>query len=352
MMKYCHVTGLTPTQAIEEADEDEENGIRLRRRRLVQHLEDFEDFLEENYQENTIKSSIAFVRSFYQFNEIIELPRSKRKIKQKEYITDVKKLPGTADIKKAIIHCQSVKYKAIIILLASNGMRQGDLRRLKIKQFVQALNNYIKEDDKKIGLKDLSDITHLRKKIPKNIGPLRWDFVMQKSRRKHTTFSTPESLEYLLSYLETRTKIESLEEYIFPGKRGNNKRIRTQSINFYFNDLNSKCKFPITPIDEPIFFRPHNLRKWFGNQLKKTELGYIETRLLLGHRVMDDTGSRYLVPDFEDLFQKYYRNLDAVTLFGKVEVVEVSDEKVQGLEDRISHLERLLDDREREDGLP
>ena len=31
---YCEITGLNPTQLIEQAEEDEDNGIRLRKRRI------------------------------------------------------------------------------------------------------------------------------------------------------------------------------------------------------------------------------------------------------------------------------------------------------------------------------
>lgn len=171
MQMYRHVTGLTPTEAIDQADEDEEDGIRLRRRRIVQHLNDFEDFLDNiGYSENTVKVNMAFVRSFYRFHDIIELPVSKRTSRSNQYAENVSKLPDTADIIKGISF-SNVKYQAIIVLLASSGMRQGDLRNLRIKQFFNAINGYIEEEHHKIGLADLEDMKELRKKSRKTSVP-------------------------------------------------------------------------------------------------------------------------------------------------------------------------------------
>jgi hypothetical protein len=100
-----------------------------------------------------------------------------------------------------------------------------------------------------------------------------------------------------------------------------------------------------------IHFRPHNLRKWFANQGKKTVLGYTETRHLLGHQIRDPTGKSYLKPDYEHLYQIYYQCMDAFTPLSTIEVHEVTNEKVQGLEERIISLERLLEKRERLDKL-
>ena len=66
---YYKATGLTPTQAIIEADQEEEDQIRLRRRKIITHLDELEEHLE-GYSENTIKNTIGTIRSFYIRNYI------------------------------------------------------------------------------------------------------------------------------------------------------------------------------------------------------------------------------------------------------------------------------------------
>ena len=89
--------------------------------------------------------------------------------------------------------------------------------------------------------------------------------------------------------------------------------------------------------------RPQNLRKWFANQGNKTSLSYIGTRHLLGHLIKNSTSRAYIKPDYGHLYKLYYKNMDAFTLFDKVEVHDFTDEKVRKLEQ-----EREEDKKERE----
>lgn len=327
---YYRATGLTPTEAYLEADDEEENGVRLTRRKIVERLDDFEDYLEEMMKESTLKAYMSIVRSFYRFH-FIQLPDSMRRSPNptpEESLTD---LPDEDDIKKAIDFAD-IKYKAIIILLASSGMRQGDARSLTLKHLVNALNEYAK-----IKVEDLSDIGAVRDMLPEQVGPLRWDMWMEKKKRYYTCFSTPESLDYILKYLDHHHPMEYTGDTFLFRSRQTNAYIVRNTLNSVFEDLNTRCDFPIQK-NGYIFFRPHNLRKWFGNQLKKTALGYTDTRHLMGHRVRSSTSRSYLKPDYVHLRGLYYKNMDSVTLFGKVEVHDVTDEVVKEQSVKIDQL--------------
>jgi len=103
---------------------------------------------------------------------------------------------------------------------------------------------------------------------------------MQKKRRYYTIFSTPESLEFILKYLDAQPPKEYDDDtYLFRNIRTNDYLIRN-AFNEYFEKLDRRCNFP-SKQGELIFFRPHNLRRWFGNQLKRTDLGYTDTRHLM-----------------------------------------------------------------------
>jgi hypothetical protein len=45
---YSIVTGHTPTQLIEQAEEDEDKGIRLRKRRIIGQLLNYQEYLIQN----------------------------------------------------------------------------------------------------------------------------------------------------------------------------------------------------------------------------------------------------------------------------------------------------------------
>ena len=72
-------------------------------------------------------------------------------------------------------------------------------------------------------------------------------------------------------------------------------------------------------------------------------MGYTDTRFLLGHQVKDPTGRSYLKPDYPHLKRLYYRNMDAVTLFDRVEVHDVTDDRVKELERQNRQILELLE---------
>lgn len=340
---YYNFTGLTPTEAISEADEDEEKGIRLNKRRIVKYLDDFEDFMEGNYKETTLKTYTGAIKSFYKFNRI-QLPSDIRRSPNPTPEQSLNEIPGKEDIKKAVSN-SNIKYQAIIVLLASSGMRQGDLRTLTLQHLVDSIKDYAK-----ITVMDLYDIGELKEKLPETIGPLRWDKWMEKKRRYYTTFSTPESFDFILNYLETDPPNQFKENTILFHSYRTGGVLNGNAINRYFDKVNKRCKFPELK-NQFIYFRPHNLRKWFASQLNKTELGYINTRHLLGHRIRDPTGRAYIKPDYNHLKGLYYKNMDVVTLFNKIEVHDYTDERVEELEKRdkereetVKRLEKMVDD--------
>ncbi|MEN6593155.1 MAG: site-specific integrase [Methanobacterium sp.] len=334
---YYRSTGLTPSEAIDQADDDEEAGIRLKRRRIVQHLEDYEDLLETKLGESTLKTYIIMVKSFYRFYGIMELPENRRRPPRPTKEDSVEQLPSTDELKKAISN-SSIKFQAIIILLATTGMRQGDLRNLTLKDLCEALKEYIRVDPE-----DFKDIEKIREQLPKTFGPLTWHYFMQKGAKWQTTFSTPESLHFILNYLEVKPPTPfKPETRLFCGLPG--KKQNQQTFNRYFQRVNKKCGFPQT---RPSYFRPHNLRKWFSNQLK-TNMGWIEPRILMGHKVQDETGRRYLKPDYNDLKKKYYSYMDDLTLFSKVEVYDTTDDRIMTLEKEKEELEKRMIELEKE----
>lgn len=350
LRNYYLSSGLTPTEAINEADIDEDNISRISKRRVVDHLDDFEEYLEEKYKEGTLKIYLSIVKSFYRFNRIT-LPDDIRRPPNPTPEMEATDIPGSDDIKKALSYANP-KYQAMIMLMASSGMRQGDIRQLTLQHLVYSLSRYVKID-----VTDLADIGKLNEILPKIIGPLTWRKWMQKKKRWYTTFSTPESLHYILMYLDFKPPREFTPETpIF--RNPHDKTMSRITVNSYFNKINVQCGWE-TEEGQQNFFRPHTLRKWFATELNKTEVGYTDTRHLLGHRIRDTTGKKYILPDYESIYNKYYKSMSVVTINGNIEVHDVTDERVKELkkeaetkdkkiaamEKRMQIIENLLEDK-------
>ena len=73
LRQYCEFNGLTLDQLLAEADNEEEQGIRLKRRTLKTRLVDFRTAIIETDSKNTIVNKVNQVKTFYRHFEI-ELP--------------------------------------------------------------------------------------------------------------------------------------------------------------------------------------------------------------------------------------------------------------------------------------
>lgn len=190
-MVYCKYLGKMPSEWIKEAEDEEDQKIRLRNRSVKTRLLNFKDFLNENnYSAHTRSSTLTIVRSFYSEFDI-ELPRMRfKKNLPKE---DISAIPTKKDIRKAL-NIANPKYKAIILLMLSSGMRAGDIRSLSYQDFLTSLYDYFKLPDK-----DALNIDVLSKRVNEIELPVpTWDFISEKTENPTITFSTPESVEAII----------------------------------------------------------------------------------------------------------------------------------------------------------
>ncbi|MGA2676762.1 MAG: hypothetical protein ABSE83_07730, partial [Methanobacterium sp.] len=66
LRKYCEFSQKTLEDLISEAEEDEDQNIRMRKRRINKRLLDFKEHLRENGKSfNTIKTYMATIKGFY-----------------------------------------------------------------------------------------------------------------------------------------------------------------------------------------------------------------------------------------------------------------------------------------------
>jgi integrase len=328
---YYEATGLTPTLMIDEAEDDEDANLRLRRRRITKHLSNFHQFLEnKNYTSESVAKHLTFIRTFYRHFDI-KLP-NKPKI-QKD--TTVKKLPELDDIKLAVGR-SNLCFQSIIVLMSSSAMGRSEISNLTIQDFLNSISKYAK-----LSLNDMTDVGEIRYKLTdKQVGPLIWKIQRIKTGLNYTTFSTPESLDYILRYLESKPAPETTDTKLFLNQW--KLPFKHKTFNQYFRDLNTRCGWGKQ--GKQIFFRSHNLRKWFARQLENTSLGYLNTRRLMGHVVMDDTSRRYFKVDEDYLYNEYYANMDNVSIFSRETVHEPSHEKMHENEEKIKALQKAFYD--------
>ena len=349
LKNFCQITDKTPTQLIEEAEEEEDSGIKLRKRKIKRYLAKFkENYTERGYSENHIKIGLTSVRTFYRAFKI-QLPQSTlKRTNNEETFESIEELPTTEEIKKALEYA-SPTYKAIILLMVSSGMGRAEIISLTVQDFINSISDYF---DKPITLP--LDIDRISQKLDRINAPVAtWEIRRIKTSAKYTTFSTPESIFAILNCLKKQPP-ESMNRKLFVPRQYSPKGAKMDNIykkavasfssldpsafSATFQRINKKSGFGKQNGHSK--FRSHSLRKFFASQLMKTSMGQLNTDCLLGHRMKNQDQAAYLLKEPQLLRLKYREVMDAVTITEKVEVRVVTDKRLQELEKEIEEVKK------------
>lgn len=113
---YKEYTGMTIEELLNEADNEEDQRIRMRKRKIKQHLLGFQQHqIDLNLQPSTIQTRMSRIKAFYRTYDI-EVPQIKPpKIEKTETINDI---PTIEHIRKAA-STNNLKHRAIILFMVS-----------------------------------------------------------------------------------------------------------------------------------------------------------------------------------------------------------------------------------------
>lgn len=317
--RYTESTGLTPTQLIHQAEEDEDNGIRLRKRRIKKHLDNHIQYLQTlDYSVKNLRLNISSIRVFYNFFEI-QLP--------KIYLPDVvdnksvDDIPGRDEIREIISHA-NIKYTAIILLMSSSGMGSAEALSLQIHDLLKA---------SKLPTTSIGELTHIQ---PKMI--LQWEVTRVKTGQQYYTFTTPETTKTILLYLKKHPP-GSVDDYLFRTEKGRNKnsKLEADTLQEYFKILNDKSGFGVRGRQR--YFKSHNLRKYFATTCE-LYIPHMATRHMMGHKFGSVEGA-YFLRNQEALYDEYRKVVEHLTILEPVTVIS-NDELVKEQNERIKVLEK------------
>jgi integrase len=296
---YSDFIKLTPEEFINEADFEEDNNVKLRNRKIKGYLLDFKTYLktDKKYSPQNISKMMTIVRSFYrEFS--IEIPYIiiRKNIEPRQTYNDI---PTIDHVRKVLEICNR-KYKAIITLMLSSGLGAGEILDLTYQDFINAIYEYVE-----IALNDVVDVELLRTKLIKEdsliIGT--WKVTRKKTQYNYTTFSSPESINYILDYLVQSPPID-LESNLFRTARNQNIPLEYNAFKNYFARLNDELD--LGKFGRQRFFHSHVLRKIFTNILHKQKISKLRIDWYLGHRI-NDVDEAYFKADLQDLKNEYIK---------------------------------------------
>ena len=126
-------------ELIEEAETEEDKGIRWKRRKLKRRLLTFRHYLIENYRKNTAQHYFIAVKAVYKYYEIeigeITRPNLRSFNTPGEPLFD--ELPTHDEISQ-VMHVSPLWFQAVLVFMTSSGCARKETLNLTIGQCLKA----------------------------------------------------------------------------------------------------------------------------------------------------------------------------------------------------------------------
>ena len=150
LKEYSALNKLSLEELLIEAENEEDERIRMRNRKIYTRLEHYKETLqngtyitkdgkEKPYKEHAISTKFNTVKGFYNFFNI-EVPNISVKVSKR--IKDLNDIPSKKDVYNVITNLSNLKYKSIILLMFSSGMGSAEVGNLTGSDFVKATSAY------------------------------------------------------------------------------------------------------------------------------------------------------------------------------------------------------------------
>lgn len=314
---YVKFNGMSLQELLTEAENEEEEGIRWKKRTLKTRLINFRGYLTHNYNINTAKLYLSTIQTIYKHYEIEihDLPFfSDKNVIQNDPIS-YDDLP-TKEIIKEALKLADPQMRAIILFMSSSGSARRETLNLTIQDFIDSTKEYHNEND-------IYDVIHVLKRRNDVVPTFR--LRRQKTNKYYYTFCSPEAVEAILSYLQSIAKPLTPDTKLF------------QTNLHYFNERFKKLNIQLG-LDKKGGYnrlRSHMLRKFHASNLGK-ELSMEQVDALQG-RSKGNTRNSYFMDNPQNLKAVYIEHMDLITInldvntltLDSPEVLEIRKENIK-----------------------
>lgn len=324
---YCTLNQMTPSQLRQEAYQEQITIIDTLERQIETRLLNFYNHLNnKNLKNSTILHRLNTIRAFYTEYKIdlprnIELTRTFDK-EEKDHIK-------IEHIRQVVNNTSNIKHKAIITLMASSGIRQIDIINFKIKDFMQATQRYHDETN---------PWDMIQKLEKKEVIPI-WKFKPQKTIRKGNkaiTCSSPESTQYILTYLKTRDNLYE-NNPLFLSAYGE----QYSKLSDIFQNLSKANAFGMNSLGEN-FFHGHGLRDFFATTLNESSVQYPVYKKMMGHS-LSNVDRSYVHIGEEIILAEYKKAVNKLSI-NEVKVHDFKSEEYLKLEKKFEETDKKYEE--------
>ena len=376
MEMYSELIGMTPDELYEEAEDDEENNIPLKKRKHVEHLKKYKRWLRDEYNNTktgeplspkSIHTYHGCAESFYIYNEIdiYKSKREKRKGRPQPEPKNTKQatilhvrmvLPhcdlrdeamllaavssshGASELSNTLLQTYYDGYDEVTLITAIRTIRQKTRKRrtseyvtFYSKEATQKIDEYLTWRAIPSPYASIEDKMSKLKQYPIPNGFL---FVAQNIGYDYFAPDTP-TVEMLISGdipAKYKKKADMLYEYFktgeiapefFIGCNEEKRRFTPHAIGQRFRKLSNNAKID-TEKGSFNIMRSHNMRKIFSNALKINKCNETLIEFMMGHQIPDTQNSYFVSSDGKgisqeaiDLMRKTYSDYEVFLVVDK-----------------------------------
>ncbi|MBQ2654031.1 MAG: hypothetical protein IJF83_10785 [Methanobrevibacter sp.] len=310
---YEQINDLSLDFLIEEADKEEEKGIRWKHRKLKDRLIQYRNYLFANKSQGTANRYLGCIKTIYRHFEIELQPLPSFNSKQIDltYQMDYDDLVTKQEIIDAYYEANN-EMKNIIVFAISTGLSKVDMLKLKVFDFFEACD--VKYKNKEV-IDVLYDIKAKDNLIPCFKG------TRKKTGVKYITFCSPEAVEHIVQRLigrDAKLREEGLR-LSFNDKLFN---ISNSHLLYSFKKINNKLN--LGKVGKFSKMRCHMLRKYHASTLLNCEeIKWSKEEIdTLQGRLQDMTHRAYFHVSIEKIYKKYMASVDELMLFKSINGVD------------------------------
>jgi len=323
---YCSYFDMDLQELLMEAEREESDGIRWKLRSLKRRLIEFRHHLLENYTYNTYKTWFNAILNIYKYYEIeiYDLPRINHKAVKKPKPLNYRDLPDKAVIREAI-NISTPLIKAVILFMCSSGCARQETINLTVNDYIMSLRDY---SDKEDIFEIIDDIKTRDDVVPT------WSIWRQKTNKYYTTYSSPESVTAINSYLLSRKDKINGQSRLF--------KLHKDYLMQRFIEINNELNLGTVGNNKYNRFRTHMLRKFHASALYNDGMSLDNVNDLQG-KSKNKTDEAYFMVNPEELKYEYIKHLPAVTINKDVEKLSIKSPEFMQIENENRELKSDLD---------
>lgn len=326
LRKYSEFFNQDLHELLSEAEEDENNGIKWKHRRVKTKLIEYRYHLLKKYALNTVKKHMTAITKFYRFYdiEVQQLPRINDKSIKKPQPIYYKDLPDKDIIREAVA-VASPFMKAIILFICSSGCGRAETLNLTIGDYIDSLSEYLPK--RRMNIYDVLELISDNN----NIVPT-FNIRRVKTNKYYTTYCSPEAVKAINAYILTRTDYLTDVIPLF--------KTHPQYLIDNFQTINDQLG--LGRVGKYNRLRSHMLRKFHASALYNDGMSLDKVNDLQG-KAKNKTDQAYFMINPEDLKYEYIQHLPAVTINKDVEKLSIKSPEYMKMEKENAEYKERLD---------